>query len=415
MKLEKETEGQIHTDGVSVAGAPVATLAVKYLFSDDDRTRERAKSLLMEAVTDPAMVENCITISDTTSLKREGRIIMDALEAVSNGMYEPYTVEKIAEIDPDSVFAPWRYVIEAIAHFYNGEISEARSKAKRIPLAIPPRRISDVLIGLCDRVDLLMHEKDPIRTDEPIRCDHAGETLIESILDYDGRLVHLIGSAEALLEADAEEEFTDSITLLIQELKEESTEFAVAVAVFAMQRCWKHDLSTVILLENLQYIFGACEANRIVAVAMEELEPGISVLYWIKAFDSLLANRIPSVVDVAAFLSLIFEAYGRFTAAETASEEYGESFEKSLATLLSGIAEILHASLSDVFPPVASGMTSDGILRSLLHAVEGETGFIQDDISPGGDEPRKPSKSDRSREMADTPRKGPVQLELFTA
>jgi len=88
------------------------------------------RSEIKKHLTNPGMFEKSKLVNN--ELKDEARIIMDAFEAITNGMQNPDVFSSVEAISKDSLLYLWKELIYAIKAFYEKNYEEMQSRLRNI-------------------------------------------------------------------------------------------------------------------------------------------------------------------------------------------------------------------------------------------------------------------------------------------
>ncbi len=257
--------------------------------------RKDIENQLKTFFTDPFYIGNSESLSEYDPLKIEARIVSDAFEAVTNGMYNDETASLLEKIGPDSYFADWRYLTESLFHIYKNSFREAEEAIALIREDSVPALIVPVLRILSDR-DFSKSVKS---------LSEAELSLVKDIARENLNLGENIKEALNNLEKRDEHGFTDIITLIITDTLPRDSETSATLAVWALRQFFAYDMSPEVFIENIRLVFGETETFRISALSLIDEDPELSLMFWLKTLISLLKKSGSDRVTVEAYIEII--------------------------------------------------------------------------------------------------------------
>jgi len=342
------------------------------------------RDALVRKITDPGVLDRSTILSDSSRLKKESQIIIDAFEAVTNGMENPGVIEAMDEIEEDSPLISWKYVTIAIDAFYRHDFSRMISNLDMVEEISPAKRIGTVLMHLAGIKTLVNPNKHQVH--------FIGKVLKEQPFFKD--IVQQINSA---LEADAEDLFSEAVILAVRELKSKQPVEAEKLALWSIREASARDFSQTYFLKSYKQIFGNAETLKLFAIAFNSTEPDLAVLFWLQSLIARLKNADISLEETAAYIGIIVAGLEK---TETVDEDFLGAMNSLTLKLKQDI--ILHFSFIELDSKEENPFI---FLNKLKNAVYGK------------EEEKLSEKSDIgiSVKLADTEKKKkqPVQLDLF--
>jgi hypothetical protein len=363
------------------------------------------------SLTDPRIPTRFTVLSEESPAVAEAYAVSDALESVTNGMYDPEALSGIAEMTEDSPLYYWQRLVYALIAFYQGDRDNMHQLLEEIPDGVPPASLKEVLFHLTGVRPIAEPSKEQRELIRRVQEDHSFiRSAVSQLKEY--------------LENGMEETFAETAALLIKDLAFTHPEVARRLALTCMQAGGEDALT--LFAEQLQLIFGEAEGNRLVALALMGESPDVSILFWIRLVLRSLMEDDPSRETVDAHLSIVGELAARvldelpseeleetgLSEEEAGEADYGGYFER-LALLTRKLEDELGRRFpneeSSSIDPLQSPLRrlAEFSLGSEPHEREPAQGG---ETVPGGESTAgKPSGKRRNGE---TDRKA-VQLELF--
>ncbi len=283
------------------------------------------RSELKKHLTDPGILERFSLVDD--ELKEEARIILDAFEAITNGMQNPDVFTSVESISKDSLLYLWKELIYAIKAFYEKNYEEMQSRLRKIDPDSPLSIFTPILLHLSGKSNEIISNK-------------KQEAFIDIILRDRSFIRSVIVQITESLEYDMEDLFLETSILMMNDLNNNYKEVAEKFAIWTLETASKYKYSPTMLISNCKKLFGNTEAYRITAIAMSKEEIDISLLFWLQSLLSGLKSRNFEIHEAGAYLTVISRIAGKV---ENSSDNfYLES--------LSGLIATIKFELSTIFP-----------------------------------------------------------------
>ncbi len=245
---------------------------------------------------DPRTPTNFTVLSEEYPPISDAYAVYDALESVSNGMYDPEALDGIGNIDESSPLYYWQRLVYALIAFYQGDRDNMFQLLEEIPEAYPPSELKGVLYELSG-------------SRSTAELDEEQRELIRKV-EEDNSFIHsAVEQLEEYLEAGMEEPFSETAILLIRDLAFKHSEAAKRLALSCITMVGEDSLS--IFVEQLQLVFGESEGNRLIALALKEESPDLSILFWIRLTLRSLREEDISLETTRAYLSIVGDLAGR--------------------------------------------------------------------------------------------------------
>lgn len=309
-------------------------------------------------------------------LEEESIIIFDALESVTNGMYDPEILNRLRSIEDDSAFTPWKYTILALLSFYQADRDNMLQLVGRIPQDTPPALIGEVLLRLTGIRSPDEADKQVVKLIDLVREDH---TFMKSA----------VRQLEEYLNEDFEEAFVENSILLIRELLSSHPETARRLALWSMRIAADRDYDLSAYPSRLSELFGKNEGMRLTAIALAETDPDLSILFWLRYAVSRPIERRTEEVETSAILSILADIWTSLGREDFFTQlQNNKTYTKSLLSLLRKLQdELLQAGNGEGFPEALFSEKSDPfslmeIVRSIYGELENRT-----DKNAGQDSP----------------------------
>ncbi len=102
------------------------------LYGTSDEVRRDIESQLKQHFIDPFYVSRSKSLPDNDIMKIDARIVSDAFEAVTNGMYDDDLLKELSSISENSFFADWRYLTESLFNLYTEDFTKAGEHFRKI-------------------------------------------------------------------------------------------------------------------------------------------------------------------------------------------------------------------------------------------------------------------------------------------
>jgi hypothetical protein len=364
--------------------------------------RQGRRNELAPLLFDPSAIEKSERIPDGDQIKIEARIISDALESVTNGMYNPEAVTELLSIGDASPLASWKALCLSISAFYNGNRDEALSQLSHIDDESPASALIPVITQLCEKKEGREGALSP-----------KSKSLFHQVTEDRSFITSAQNQLKEYLEGEMEELFVETAILLIRDLKGDYPKAARSLAMWITKTASAYGFSPEIIVSNLKLIFGPAEGSRLCALALQDEEPEISLLFWIRTLISRLKQRDIEEAETAAFREIIAEAAMRVEKmmcspkeAEKAGYEIEEwkTYMQSLASLSAASASLL-----TIFDPAITFPTNREEDSSAVFSFLTGLGYEEECRPMMKRHPQeRPSIPQRERHPA-----RPVQLELF--
>jgi len=283
------------------------------------------RSELKKHLTDPGMFEKSNLVND--ELKDEARIIMDAFEAITNGMQNPDVFSYVEEISKDSLLYLWKELIYAIKAFYEKNYEEMQSRLRNIDSDSPLSMFTPILSHLSGK-------------SAEISSNKKQKAFIENIIKDRSFIRSVITQIIESLEYDMEDLFLETSILMMHDLNKNYKEAARKFAIWTLETASKYKYSPTTLVSTCKKLFGNKEAYRITAIAMSKEEIDISLLFWLQSLLSGLKSRNSKIHEVGAYLTVISRIAGKV-------ENNSDSF---YLESLSGLISTIKFELITMFP-----------------------------------------------------------------
>ncbi|HDQ14215.1 MAG TPA: hypothetical protein ENN41_05320 [Sediminispirochaeta sp.] len=282
----------------------------------------RAAEKLAERLRDPRLEEGDQLLKLPERLRQESLIIYDALESVSNGMYNPDALDRLGRIREESPFFPWKNTVLAILSFYQGDRDNLSGFLEKIPDSSPPGRLKGPL------KELMGIEPHP----SPAA---AAKKFISRIKEDRTFLRSAIAQLSDYLEEDLEEAFIETSILLIKDMIRSYPQAARRLALWAMRTAAEKEFSLQDFVSQFGQLWGSNESLRLTALSLQSLEPDLAILFWLRYAIGRLKEGLGSREETAAIVSIISDAVeqlkrdGLFTQLDDDPE-----YKKSLRSLI---------------------------------------------------------------------------------
>jgi len=274
------------------------------------------RSELKKHLIDPGMFEKSNLAND--ELKNEARFIMDAFEAITNGMQNPDVFSFVEAISKDSILYFWKELIFAIKAFYERNYEEMHFRLLSIDSESPLSMFRPILSHLSGKsAEIISNKKQ--------------KAFIENIIKDRSFIRSVIAQITESLEYDMEDLFLETSILMIHDLNRNYKEAARKFAIWTLETASTYKYSPTSIVSSCKKLFGNTEAYKITAIAMSKEEIDISLLFWLQSLLSGLKSMNFEIHEAGAYLTVISRIAGKV---ENSSDNfYLESLSGLIATI----------------------------------------------------------------------------------
>lgn len=354
---------------------------------------------LKRCLTDLGSLEQSDLVSQ--ELREETRTISDAFEAITNGMYNPEVFSNMSDIPDNSLLDYWRELIYAIKAFYEKDYGEMENRLNKIKHNSPLILFKSLLYHLTGK-SLIKN------------TNTRQKAFIDSIIKDRSFIRSVIEQIVESLEYDMEALFLETTALLLQDLKRNYKEIAERFAIWGIETASGYKYSPTNLIETCKKLFGSTEAYRLVAIALSNEEPDISLLFWIQSLISRLKSVDVTIHETAAYLTIISRS--AVTIKNSSDNYYLES--------LSGLIKSMKYELDHKFTNISSNTgISDNSFEILICLSANYSSLEENKIRFDAISTSSGKKTDKKQEYDSTPETPkekpktssdkPIQLSLF--
>lgn len=359
---------------------------------------------LKTLISAPHLYRNETQFQLPEEIAKESIIVSDALESVTNGMYNPEILNRLQEIDSASPFYPWRSAVMAILAFYQSDRDNMLQLLEQIPDSTPPAGLKPVLLNLS-------------RIDTDTQLGAAAKRLVDEVREDRVFLLSAIEQLEEYLESCIEEAFSETAMLLVQDLLSSYPQAARRLALWSMHTAAEQEFDLSFYLSRFKVMFGEVEGLRLTALALQSAEPDISLLFWLRYSIGHLASGLVDQSELAALLSLIADIVNRFQSDGTYTQLVeNEEYSRGLGSLVRKLYDEVRRHLPDLQQPLqrlfespAPPADTYGWLQLLIDLELADTEECETEEKVSTEAAAEPGRSqDPAR-----PNSMPRQLELF--
>ncbi len=342
------------------------------------------REALVREINDPGVLDRSSILSDSSPLKKEAQIIIDAFEAVTNGMENPGAMEDLDSIDSRSPLFSWKCLTLAIDRFYRQDYAEMQDFLSKVEEISPAKQIEPVLLHLSGIEIIENPRRNQLRLIKSVQKDR-------SLFKDASRQI-----ADAI-EADSEDLFAETILLVARELKIKYPVEARRLALWSIKEAATREFSQGLFLKGYKLIFGNAEALRLFAIALKETEPDIAVLFWLQSLIERIKNADITEKETAAYISII-----------NSELEKTESVDNDFLNGITSLTAKLRQDISLFFPSLKVDETEENpfvFLKKIQTVISGSRNSSS----------AKSGNGDIRINITDTgaKKKTPVQLSLF--
>ncbi len=243
---------------------------------------------LTGAVVHPAQIADSTHLSDDDALKISARAVLEDFEAVTNGMKRPDSDDESTVDNQSDPMSSWRILINAIAAFYQNDITAMKILVRSFPCNSPAavlRNVFEILAG---------------KPTNPDAADRFANSLLV-------RRKELSDGLDLLEEAALySEQLRNEISRYLPALAQESIEGSKRLYYWAMEHLAEDEPLTE--LDELSVsVPGAGEASRICALASIRYDPDRALLAWMRSLHSVITERSITSSEATARLMIAGE------------------------------------------------------------------------------------------------------------
>lgn len=240
-------------------------------------------------ITHPGIIIQDSLLPREHILYQESEIIADALDSVTNGMYDPGVLMKLELIKEDSPFSSWKYGILAINCFYSGKREQMMDAINEISDDTPVHNIKNFLT----------------QNLKGSYSEASFENLASLLYPGNRDIQLLVESIEEALENSFEDVLTDSTELLMKELKNSNRELAEETLIKIYEEAHEREIPVEGLIHRLGPVLGKGESFRMAAVSYVFYKPVLSLEYWVKSLKEVFKKADRE--DIEQYLIIIRE------------------------------------------------------------------------------------------------------------
>ncbi|SRR6056297_789240 len=260
--------------------------------SVDSPDYKAAVEELKTLITTPHLYRNATHFKLPEGIAEESIIVSDALESVTNGMYNPEILNRLQTITPESPFYPWKCAVPAILAFYQSDRDNMLQLLEKIPDTSPPAALKAILQRLGTK-------------ETEIQLNSASSALVEAVREDQGFLGSAIEQLQEYLDSQLEEAFSETSMLLVQDLLSSYPQAARRLALWSMKTAAEQEYDLSFFLGRFEAMFGEVEGLRLTAIALHPVEPDVSILFWLRFTIGHLSSGLVSQTELAAILFLV--------------------------------------------------------------------------------------------------------------
>ncbi len=254
---------------------------------------------LKTLITNPLLYGHDTQFQLPETISEESIIVSDALESVTNGMYNPEALNRLQEITPESPFYPWKNAVLAILAFYQSDRDNMLQLLEKIPQETPPASLKPILQLLS-------------RFDTEAQLDSSARELVKAVREDQAFLKSAIEQLEEYLDSHLEEAFSETAMLLVQDLLSSYPQAARRLALWSIRTAAEKDYDLSFFIGRFESMFGEIEGMRLIAIALYQVEPDVSLLFWLRYTIGHLSSGLVSHTELAALLSLVGDIIKEF-------------------------------------------------------------------------------------------------------
>jgi len=382
------------------------------LYGTTDDVRKDIESQLKKHFIDPFYVSRSPALHENDIMKAEARIVSDAFEAVTNGMYDSEILSELEKVNEKSFFADWKYLTESLYYMYSDNSKEADRMFNKINKDSIPALISPVFYRIISRDNI----------SSITELSSSEKQFINSIIKDNLSVKSSLEQIENNLKAEHEDRFVDNITLLLSDLYTKDQNLSKKLAAWALKQLSLFDMSPSLFLENLRLIFGDSESFRLTAIAFRDEDPELSLVFFTKAVLTLLRNNSTEKMQTEVYIEIICELL-----IDIEKEKSDDNLEgdEEMTEQINNILIVLERELSLRYPDLLAGESIRFRAFNMdngLSDAQGEETAVQDKNNKTAENTistHTAEKSTDNKKPADSLNKKeensvkPIQLELF--
>jgi len=189
------------------AQCPLARLAAPDLPGEE---REHIEAFIRRSITDPRQVADFAGLPATHPLRVEAAAVVRALDAVTSRTVTDADLA-LPEVSRHSPFAPWKFLVRAVAHFHARQDDECRKCLAAIAFDSAPARLTPVLHGL-------------IEGRAPANAAPAAAKLVVAVTGDTSRLRQALANLDAAFRSGRQRAVMDAIAEAVRECRRQRPE-----------------------------------------------------------------------------------------------------------------------------------------------------------------------------------------------
>ncbi len=366
--------------------------------------RRDIESQLKKHFIDPFYVSRSKSLPENDIMKVDARIVSDAFEAVTNGMYDEDILNELENLSDSSFFSNWKYLTESLYYLYAENFTKADEAFRKIEEDSIPHLTAPVFYRIISR--------DKISSISGL--SDSEKIFINNIIKDSISVKSSLDQIETNLKTGHEDRFTDNITLLLSDLYVKDQNLSKKLASWGLRQISLNDMSPSMLLENLKLIFGESETYRLTAVSFREEDPELSLIFFSKSAliqlrnNSIDSNYTEAFIDILADLIIEIE--------KEKADEAELQADDEMTDQISNILTVLEREIQLHYPDILAGRTirekaSDRSDDKEIDCIKTE---VEKTISIQPSAKNTDNKNPASSHIKKSEKSGsPVQLELF--
>ena len=310
-----------------------------------DDVRKDIESQLKKHFVDPFYISRSKSLPENDVMKTDARIVSDAFEAVTNGMYDEEVLNELKKLSDNSFFTDWKYLTESLYYLYTEDFTKAGESFSRIEEDSVPYLTAPVFYRIISREKISSING----------LSETEKQFINNIIKDSITVKTSLDQLESNLKAGREERFTDNITLLLSDLYSKDRVLSKKLAAWGLKQLSQNDMSPAMLLENLKLIFGESESFRLTAVSFKDEDPELSLLFFTRSALVLIRNSSADKVQIEAYTDIITDLIIEIEKEKTAYDA-GEktdpdfSYDYEMTDRINNILTVLEKEISAAFP-----------------------------------------------------------------
>jgi len=315
--------------------------------------RKQALARAASHLIHPKLILESPLLTDAHVWRKEGLLVSDAFEAVTNGMEEPGVLEALDELEPDSPFQDWRHLILALHFFYEGLDEAVVVHLNQIPANSPVQTLVNTLLGILQ--------------ENAERGTTAQRRLSELVAQPDPLVQLWVQDVAEGLETGDENLFWEALTDWLEHMASTAPERAKSAVLWAWNQLEWREFDEAVLLALGTSLWGKAESYRLAALGTLPWDPEGAALLWVRFLLTAVRDDQWDEPTLASGQELALRFREAAEASTPSSKEWQETWNNLCAAWnaevhVRGWPRLCLGRPSFNTPPLVSRPTPDGQL-----------------------------------------------------